>query len=70
MPDYLTPIEFCEHYHVAPRTAERWRTTGEGPAFVRAGPRKILYRTADCERWAALRTFAHRADEISRTLAA
>ena len=67
MADYLTSTEFCERYHVALRTAERWRTTGHGPRWVRVGPRKVIYRSADCEAWAALRTFDHRADEISRT---
>ncbi len=66
MPDYLTPAEFCERYHVAQRTADRWRVTGDGPQWVRFGPRKILYRVADCEAWATMRTFAHRADELSR----
>ena len=67
--DYLTPAEFSEHYHIAPRTADRWRVTGDGPQWVRVGPRKILYRVADCEAWAASRTFAHRADELSRVVA-
>ena len=28
MPEYLTPSEFCERYHIAPRTVDRWRGTG------------------------------------------
>jgi predicted DNA-binding transcriptional regulator AlpA len=68
--DYLTTPEFCEKYHVSPRTADRWRVTGEGPRWVRTGPRKVLYRVVDCELWAASRTFDHRADELSRAAAA
>jgi len=64
---YLTPLEFCDCYHVTPRTAERWRVSGDGPPFVRVGPRKILYRLEDCEAWASLRTFDHRADEYARS---
>jgi len=62
--DYLTGPEFCERYHVSPRTAERWRTTGDGPPWVRLGQRKIAYRLSDCERWAGERTFRHRAEEL------
>ena len=64
--DFLTTDEFCKRYHVSRRTAERWRVTGEGPAFVRIGPRKVLYRTSDCDAWATTRTFVHRADELAR----
>ena len=62
---YLTEREFSERYHVAPRTAQRWRITGDGPAFVRIGQRRIAYRLSDCERWAAGHTFAHRAAELA-----
>jgi hypothetical protein len=64
---YLTAQEFCNQYRVARRTAERWRVTGDGPQWVRVGPRRIVYRLSDCEAWAARRTFAHRADELSRS---
>jgi predicted DNA-binding transcriptional regulator AlpA len=62
---YLTEREFSERYHVAQRTVQRWRATGEGPAFVRVGPRRIAYRLSDCEAWAAARTFPHRAAELA-----
>jgi hypothetical protein len=67
--DYLTEKQFCRRYHVSPRTAQRWRVTGDGPPFVRLGPHKIVYRLRDAETWAAGRTFAHRADEMSRAVA-
>jgi hypothetical protein len=63
---YVTEAQFCKIYHVAPRTAQRWRVTGDGPPFVRVGPHKIVYRFSDTEAWAAARTFTHRADELSR----
>ena len=56
--DNLTTSEFCRRYRVGLRTALRWRFTGEGPRWFRAGPRKVLYRREDCEVWAAARTFA------------
>jgi hypothetical protein len=64
-PIYLTEAEFSERYRVPARTAQRWRSTGDGPAFVRAGPRRVLYRVADCEAWAASRTFRHRSAELA-----
>jgi Histidine kinase-, DNA gyrase B-, and HSP90-like ATPase len=48
---YLKPQQFCEIYNIAPRTAERWRVTGDGPKWVRIGPRRVAYRLADCEAW-------------------
>jgi predicted DNA-binding transcriptional regulator AlpA len=66
MSDYLTEEEFSERYNVARRTAARWRVTGEGPPFVRVGPRRIAYRLADCEQWAATRTHEHRAAEQAK----
>ncbi len=67
---YLTEREFSDRYHVHPRTAQRWRASGEGPPFVRVGPRRVLYRLADCEAWAAGRTFQHQADELAQKRAA
>lgn len=64
--DFLTTNQFCLLHHVSPRTAERWRVTGDGPPFVRIGPRRVLYRTADAREWAARRTFQHRAGELAR----
>lgn len=66
---YLTEEEFAERYHLGRRTAQRWRQTGEGPAWVRLGQRRVLYRLTDCEAWAAERTFHHRADELARSAA-
>ncbi len=66
METYLTEAEFAARYlNGARRTAQRWRVTGDGPAFVRLGPRRIAYRLADCEAWAASRTFRHRAAELA-----
>jgi hypothetical protein len=65
--EYLTGKELNDRYNIPPRTAQRWRVSGCGPRFVRAGPRRILYRLSDVEAWLAARTFRHRADELSRS---
>ena len=54
--------------NVSPRTLQRWRADGTGPAFVRAGVRRILYDVAAIERWAAARTFPHRAAEMAQAI--
>jgi hypothetical protein len=67
---YLTEEEFAGRYHLGRRTVQRWRQTGDGPAWVRLGARRVLYRLSDCEVWAAERTYRHRADELARSAAA
>jgi predicted DNA-binding transcriptional regulator AlpA len=66
---YLTEDEVSIRYHISPRTLQRWRVTGDGPPWVRLGQRRVAYRSSDCEAWAAARTFRHRAEELSRTVA-
>lgn len=67
---YLTETEFAHRYHLGRRTVQRWRQTGEGPAWVRLGSRRVLYRLSDAEAWAATRTYRHRADELARATVA
>ncbi len=33
------------------RSLQKWRTTGEGPLFVRVSARAIRYRREDLNRW-------------------
>ena len=63
---FLTEREFSERFKIPSRTAQRWRSTGDGPPFVRLGPRRVAYRLGDVERWAASRTFVSRAAELAR----
>ena len=67
---YLTEREFSVRFNVPVRTAERWRRSGDGPPYVRLGPRRIAYRLSDCEAWAAARTYPHRAAELAQRGAA
>ena len=62
---YLTENEFSDRFNIPQRTAERWRRSGDGPPYVRLGPRRIAYRLSDCEAWAAARTYPHRAAELA-----
>jgi predicted DNA-binding transcriptional regulator AlpA len=40
---------------VSSPTLSRWRSTGEGPAFVQLGPRRLGYRKSVVEEWLAAR---------------
>jgi hypothetical protein len=62
----LTREQFCARQHIHKRTEARLRDSGEGPPFVRVGPRLILYPLAGVEEWEASRTYRSRADELSR----
>jgi predicted DNA-binding transcriptional regulator AlpA len=63
----LSPVQAAERLSVSQRTLERWRVTGEGPAFVRIGSRKVGYSPTACDTWTASRTFPHRAAELARS---
>ncbi len=61
--------EVAERLGLSVRTVERWRVTGEGPAFVRIGPRRVAYQEEAIEAWLAANTFPHRAAELARAVA-
>lgn len=46
----LTPEAVAERIGVAEKSLTNWRSTGAGPAYVRAG-RLIRYREADVTAW-------------------
>ena len=49
--DLLRTREAADKLRLSPRTLDRWRTTGDGPAFVKLGRKAIGYRTTDLDRW-------------------
>jgi hypothetical protein len=67
--EYITEQGLQERYFIPPRTAQRWRSSGDGPRWIRLGRRRILYRVRDVEEWLRERTYKHRADELARQLA-
>jgi predicted DNA-binding transcriptional regulator AlpA len=62
---YLNEDAVAELLSVSVRTIQRWRCTGDGPPFVRAGARRVIYNPASVAEWASNRTFAHHAAEHS-----
>ena len=63
---YLHEDDVAEMLSISVRTVQRWRSTGDGPKFIRAGARRVIYNPDDVKTWASSRTFAHRADELAR----
>lgn len=45
---HLNQVELAARWKISPRTLERWRWTGEGPAFIKIGGR-VVYRLEDVE---------------------
>jgi hypothetical protein len=56
-PAHLSQVQLARRWHLSPRTLERWRSAGRGPAFLKLGGR-IVYRLDDVEAFerAQLRT--------------
>ena len=44
----LNQTELAARWSISARTLERWRWTGEGPAFLKIGGR-VVYRLEDVE---------------------
>jgi hypothetical protein len=68
--EYITEQGLHERYLIPARTAQRWRSIGGGPRWIRLGRRRVLYRVSDVEEWLRARTFRHRADEMAREIGA
>ncbi len=60
-----TEQQLSEFIGTPRRTLQRWRTTGEGPAFTRVGPRRIMYREEAVQEWLKAREHNHRAAELA-----
>jgi predicted DNA-binding transcriptional regulator AlpA len=67
--NYLDEETVAKMLCVSMRTIQRWRASGEGPPFCRAGARRVIYSSAAVEAWAKARTFPHLAAELSQASA-
>ena len=47
----LKTPEAAAKLRLSPKTLELWRSSGEGPAFVRIGRRRVAYTRKDLEDW-------------------
>jgi hypothetical protein len=66
MREYLDERALSELIKIPRRSLQRWRSTGEGPEYIRAGARRILYPLDAVQRWANERLYRHTADELAR----
>jgi len=66
--EFIDEAGLYDRFLIPPRTAGRWRASGDGPPFIRLGKRRILYRRADVEAWLANRTFASLAEEAAGSI--
>ncbi|TDW62812.1 helix-turn-helix protein [Novosphingobium sp. PhB55] len=55
VPTMLTPAQTAEVLGVGTKTLERWRSTGDGPRFVKLSPGTVRYRAADLNAFVAER---------------
>lgn len=55
VPTLLTPTQTAEILGVGIKTLERWRSTGEGPRFVKLSLGTVRYRAADLNAFVAER---------------
>ena len=51
---HLTQLDLARRWRVSPRTLERWRWLGQGPAYLKLGA-AIAYRLEDVEAFEAKR---------------
>jgi hypothetical protein len=51
----LTTHEASAHLKIAASTLCKMRLSGEGPPFLKIGPRRVVYDLADLEEWASAR---------------
>jgi excisionase family DNA binding protein len=62
---YLTQSEVATLLRLSPRTLERHRLAGTGPAYMKLG-RRVVYRRENVDAWAAANTFTSTSEAGSR----
>lgn len=53
---FLTVEDAAARLKISKHTLNRWRVTGQGPPFVKYGPRLVRYREVVLDTWARDRT--------------
>ena len=48
----LTVEDAAARLKISKHTLNRWRVTGEGPPFIKSGPRLVRYDQAALDAWA------------------
>ena len=58
VPKLHTPQEVAAMLCISERTLERWRIVGDGPTFIKVGPKKVRYAAGDVANFVASRAKA------------
>lgn len=59
----LTVEDAAARLKISKHTLNRWRVTGEGPPFIKSGPRLVRYDLASLDAWARERTRSSTTDD-------
>ena len=59
--ELATPAEVAKALQTTPASLAQMRYRGDGPKFVRAGRKRVLYRWIDVEQWIT-ESLHHRTD--------
>lgn len=51
----LSVVEAARHLGLSKSLLDKLRLTGGGPAYLKLGPRRVVYDLADLEQWATER---------------
>ena len=62
---HLTQLDLARRWRVSPRTLERWRWLGQGPAYLKLGA-AVAYRLEDVESYEAVQLRAGAAAQDGR----
>ena len=65
---HFNQVELAARWKISPRTLERWRWTGDGPAFIKIGGR-VVYRLEDVETYERTQLRASTADTTPKPAA-
>ncbi len=66
----LTTDEASALLRCSGRTLERWRTSGGGPRYIKAGPgakSRVFYAREDIEDWMQRKTFANTSEYLNQS---
>lgn len=64
---HLNQVELAARWKISPRTLERWRWKGEGPAFIKIGGR-VVYRLEEVEGYESRRQCSSTANTFALKL--
>lgn len=61
----LTVEDAAARLKISKHTLNRWRVTGEGPPFIKSGPRLVRYEQEAIDIWARERRRASTKDSLA-----